>query len=73
MLLASKHIVTLVGSHHATGAVQAQDPAFKDELQLLPVSRSLGKRVLTRPTQHIIPLSKQAADFQFPGAAQRTM
>lgn len=35
--------VTLVGSHHATGAVQAQDAAFTDELQLLPVSRSPWK------------------------------
>lgn len=36
--------VTLVGSHQATGAVQAQDAAFTDELQqLLPVSRSPWK------------------------------
>lgn len=45
-MFASKHIVTLVGSHHATGAVQAQDPAFTDELQLLPVSRSPWKESL---------------------------
>ena len=65
--------VTLVGSHHATGAVQAQDPAFTEELQLLPLQEALGKGALTWPTQPILPLSKRAADFQFPVITQRTM